>query len=179
MVYLSSSGDCDSLCQNAKSLEDQSQNQFAMDLKNVAVQFGNTQLNANIVPQNSGAAPPLFRQDVNNIRPTTFNQIISNSFNNPKPGIPTQKTLTSQLPTTQNPRVSNSPATTTSTTPQQTTTRGQTTPQLIFSTPKMTPVRITNIPDSTPTNKQEQNKGGDTTKNRNTKITFTFNGVSS
>jgi hypothetical protein len=137
MVCLSSSGDCDSFCENAKHLEDQSLNQFTIDLKNFAVQFRNTKLNANIVPKNSGAAPPLFRQDVNNIRQTSLNQIIPNSFNNPKSGIPTQTTLTSQLLTTQNPRViqrlfSSSPATTPSTTPRQTTTRGQTTPQLIF-----------------------------------------------
>ena len=153
MVCLSSAGDCDSFCQNAKHLEDQSLNQFTMDLKNFAVQFRNTQLNANIVPQNSGATPPLFRQDVINIRPTTFNQIIPDSFNNIKPGIPKQTTLRSQLITTEKPRItppliSNRPSTTASTTPQQTTTRRQITPQPTTSTPKITQVRITNIPVS-------------------------------
>ena len=129
-------------------------NQFAKDLNNFAVQFVNTQLNTNFVPKNSGAAPPLFRQDVNKIRPTTFKQIIPGSINKPQPGITTQTTLRSIR---------------------------QITPQLTTSTPKITPVRIKTIPVSTPTTKREENKnskGVERTTKKNTKITFTFNGVS-
>jgi hypothetical protein len=154
-------------------------NQFEKDLDNFGVQFGNIQSNGNVVPQNRAAASSAFGQDVNNIRPTTFNQIILNSFINPKQGIPTQTTPKTQLFTTQKPRVTpaitfNRPSTTTSTTPQPTT-----------STTAITTVRTTTNPVTTPTTEREENKNAkgvsipvETTTNKNNKITFTFNGVS-
>jgi hypothetical protein len=184
---LSSSGGCDSFCQNAKRYEDQSLNQFEKDLKNFAEQFGITQSN---VPQNIGAGSPVFGQDVNNIRPTIFNQISLNIFKTPKPGITAQTTSRRQLFTTQKPRValpliSNRPSSTPSTTTQPKTTSIQTTSQPSTSTPKTSTDRSTTISVTKPTTEREENKNSkgvsipaETTTKKNTKITFTFNGVS-
>ena len=66
------SGSCDSFCQNAKRLEDQSLDQFQKDLKNFEAQFANAKSNSNFIPNPRGASAPVLGQDVNS--PTTFNQ---------------------------------------------------------------------------------------------------------
>jgi len=180
-VFSSVAGGCDSFCQSAKVLEEQSLNQFQTDLKIFESQFANSQSNANINPQNNVAGSPVFGQDVNNKRPTSFNQIRPIT---PRPQ-PVPVTPVSQ-PTFTKPKVRpfnilKRPATTSTTPSQPSTTEKQTT-RLRTTLSTTTPIRTTNVPITIPPKKEEnKNSNGvsipvETTTRKSTKIRFTFNG---
>eukprot|EP00092_Neocalanus_flemingeri_P061347 GFUD01073732.1.p1 GENE.GFUD01073732.1~~GFUD01073732.1.p1 ORF type:complete len:272 (-),score=35.22 GFUD01073732.1:23-838(-) len=170
-VFSSSTGEfCDSFCQEAKRLNDQSLNQFEKDLRSFEAQFGNTRTNVGaFIPQNIGV-PDVFVQDVTNKRPTTT-------------------TFTRQVITTERPRVTpiaifNRPSSATTARAPLKTTRRRTTPRTTIPTTTISTTTITPIPISSTSEKEkDKNSNGvsiplETTTQKNTKIKFTFNGKS-
>jgi len=198
-VFSSPNGVCDSFCQNAKRLDNQSINKFEKDLRSFEAQFGQTKAGS-FVPQTQGRTN-LFGQDVSNNIPTvgdvftfTNTKIRPNSFDNTRPKtVPTfrRKAITTQKPRSTPFTVFNKPSPTTTMRPTQRTTRKQTKATRKRTTPSTT---VTTTKTSTPTTvssttEKEKVKNSNTvdfktsvsipleaTTQKNTKIKFTFNG---